>query len=76
MASPTFAAMPLPTKSSGLSAADDLGLGDMLGQQVAGETEEVRKKRMLQMQERNMMGPAGSPATLSLFGGLGGGTGY
>lgn len=68
--------MPLPTPASRLSAVDDLGLGDMLGQQVAGETEEMRKKRMAQMQDRRMMGPAGSPATLALFGGgLGGGTG-
>lgn len=77
---PTFRAMALPKISSGLSAADDLGmgsgLGDMLGQQAAGETEELRKKRMQQMQDRTMMGPAGSPATLSLFGGLPGGGRY
>lgn len=64
--------MPLPKPSAGLSpAVNDLGLGDMLGQQVAGETEEMRKKRMQQAQERALMGPAGSPATLALFGGMG-----
>lgn len=62
-----------PTNSASLSpAVSDLGLGDMLGQQVSGETDEIRKKRMAQMQDRQMMGPAGSPATMALFGaGLG-----
>lgn len=69
--------MPLPSKpSAGLSAVDDLGLGDMLGQQVAGETDEARKKRMAQMQQDRMMGPGGSLATMSLFGGMGGGSNY
>lgn len=68
--------MPLPAKTSGLSpAVADLGLGDMLGQQVAGETDEARKKRMQQMQDRAAMGPAGSPATMALFGGGMGGYG-
>ena len=61
--------MPLPKAPSLSPAVSDLGLGDMLGQQVAGETEEMRKKRMAAMQERAMMGPAGSLATMSLFGG-------
>lgn len=63
--------------STGLSpAVADLGLGDMLGQQVAEETEEARKKRMAQMQERSLMGSGGSLATMSLFGGgMGGGYG-
>lgn len=65
--------MPISQSPNGLSpAGSDLGLGSMLQEQVAGETEEQRKKRMLQMQERQAMGPAGSPATLALFGGLGG----
>lgn len=55
------------------SAANDLGLGGMLTDQVAGETDEQRKKRMAMMQDQKMMGPAGSPATLSLFGGGAGG---
>ena len=63
--------MATPTKSPGLSpAAGDLGLGDMLGQQVAGETAEERKKRMLEMQQRQMMGSAGSPAATMLLGGM------
>lgn len=49
-------------------AASALGLGDMLGEQVAGETEEARKKRMAEMKEKQMLGPAGSLAVTSLFG--------
>lgn len=51
------------------SAVSDLGLGGMLTDQVAGETEEQRKKRMAMMQDQKTMGPAGSPATMALFGG-------
>lgn len=73
---PKFRAMPLPMKSAGLSpAVADLGLGDLLGQQVKDETDEERKKRMKEMQDRQMSGPGGSPATQALFGGLGGGYG-
>lgn len=50
------------------SAVADLGLGDQLAQQVAGETEEERKKRMMLMQQHRMLGAAGSPAVTSLFG--------
>lgn len=64
--------MPLPTFGN---AVDDLGLGSMLADQVAGETDEQRKKRMAQMQDRKLMGPAGSPATMALFGGGMGGYG-
>lgn len=57
----------------GLSpAASDLGLGDMLSQQVAGETEEERKKRMAQIQQQQQLGPSGSLAVTSLFGMNGG----
>lgn len=64
--------MPMP----GLSpAVNDLGLGSMLTDQVAGETQEQRKKRMAQLQDQKTMGPAGSPATMALFGG-GMGSGY
>jgi hypothetical protein len=49
-------------------AAGDLGLGDMLGQQVASETEEQRKKRMAQMAQDKSM----SPAAISLLGGYSG----
>lgn len=59
----------LPTPNSGLSPAGfDLGLGDMLKDEVKGETEEMRKKRM---QQQQMMGQMGA-ANLSLFG-VGGG---
>ena len=65
--------MPMPSNSSGLpSATADLGLGGQLGEQVAGETEEARKKRMQQMQMDRALGPAGSLAVTSL--GLGGGS--
>lgn len=56
--------------SLGLGAVSDLGLGDMLGQQVAGETEEERKKRLLGMQEQGKA--SGSPAAMQLLGGAGG----
>jgi anthranilate phosphoribosyltransferase len=64
--------MPLPSMNS--PAVNDLGLGDMLSSQVKDETEEERKKRMREMQERQLMGPGGSLATMSLFGtgGMGG----
>lgn len=51
------------------SAVTDLGLGGMLSEQVASESEEQRKKRMQMMQDQKTMGPAGSPATMALFGG-------
>lgn len=59
----------------GLSPAGaDLGLGDMLGQQVKDETDEQRKKRMAQIQQQQSLGPAGSMAVTSLFGMNGGGS--
>ncbi len=58
----------LPTLSPVMS---DLGLGDMLGQQVAGETEEQRKKRMAEMQQKQLLGPQGSMAVTSLLGSRG-----
>jgi hypothetical protein len=65
--------MPLPPNSPGLSPAGiALGLGDILGQQVAGETEEARKKRMAELQQKQQLGPAGSLAVTSLFGMNGG----
>lgn len=67
--------MPNPMSTGISPAVQSLGLGGMLEQQVATDTEEERKKRMKQMQESSLIGPAGSPATLALFGGAGG-TGY
>lgn len=64
--------MALPFNSAGLSPASAaLGLGDNLAQQVAGETEEARKKRMQQQQLQQSMDAAGSLAVTAL--GLGGG---
>ncbi len=63
--------MALPPNSLGLSPAGAaLGLGDELANQVAGETEEQRRKRMQQLQLQQSMGPAGSLAVNAL--GLGG----
>jgi hypothetical protein len=44
------------------------GLGDALGDQVGTETEETRRKRMLQQQQSQLLGPGGSAASASLFG--------
>lgn len=41
------------------------GLGSVLSDQVGDETEELRKKRLLQSQ---LLGPGGSAASASLFG--------
>jgi hypothetical protein len=49
-------------------AVNELGLGDQLNQQVAGETDEERKKRMALMQQQKLIGPSGSMAVTSLFG--------
>lgn len=59
-------ALPMP------GAIADLGLGNQLGQQVAGETDEQRKKRMAQLQQAQLLGPAGSMAVTSLLGNGGG----
>jgi hypothetical protein len=61
--------MPMP---GSMGVAGDLGLGGQLGQQVATETDEERKKRMALMQQQQLLGPAGSLAVNSIFGGMGG----
>jgi hypothetical protein len=61
--------MPLPANSA---AVDALGLGGDLGQQVKDETEEERKKRMMQVQQMQSLGPSGSLAVSSIFGPMGG----
>jgi hypothetical protein len=69
----------MPANNQNLSPGSaDLGLGDMLSQQVAGETEEQRKKRMAMLQQNQALGPSGSLAVTSLFGMSGGakGAGY
>jgi len=61
--------MPLPNNSAGFpSAADSLGLGGDLSQQVKAETDEERKKRMAQIQQQRALGPSGSMAVASIFG--------
>ena len=47
-------------------------LGGALGQQVAGETDDERKRRMAVMQQQQLLGPAGSLAVTSLLGAAGG----
>jgi hypothetical protein len=59
----------MPSPNPGLSPASaDLGLGDQLAQQVQGETEDERKKRMALMQQQKMLGQSGSMAVTALFG--------
>lgn len=60
--------MAMPANSGGLGAVGDLGLGDMLGQQVKDETDEQRKKRMAELAQQQSMGATGSMAVTSLFG--------
>ena len=48
------------------------GLGDALAGQTADQTEELRKKKMLEAQQRAFLGTGGSASSASLFGNLGG----
>jgi len=64
--------MPTPSYSTS-PAVMDLGLGGSLRDQVAGETEEERKRRLAQMQQARLTGPSGSLAVTSLLGARGGG---
>jgi hypothetical protein len=66
--------MALPQNRPISQASADLGLGGMLSDQVKGETEEERKKRMLAVQQQSLGLPAMS-AVSSLFG-AGGRGGY
>lgn len=63
--------MSVPGYSGAMGVVGDLGLGGALNAQVADETEEMRRKRMLEARQRSLLGPAGSPAAMSLFGGMG-----
>jgi hypothetical protein len=64
----------MPMSVPGFSPATTaLGLGDQLQQQVEGETEEQRKRRMQQIAQQRLSGMGASPATLALFGGMGAG---
>lgn len=51
-------------------SVNELGMGNLLGQQVAGETEEDRKKRLAAMAQQGKA--SGSPSAMQLLGGLGG----
>ncbi len=44
------------------------GLGDALADQTSDQTEELRKKKMLEAQQQQLLGPGGSAASASLFG--------
>ena len=63
--------MPMPGNMS-LGVASDLGLGGQLSQQVQDETDEQRRKRMLDAQQNSLLGPASSLAASALFGGTNG----
>lgn len=56
-------------------AVADLGLGDVLRDEVTDETEELRKRRMLAQQNRGLLGPdgAGALAPQMLYGSVTGG---
>jgi hypothetical protein len=57
----------------GLSPAGSaLGLGDALAGQVSDATEELRKKRQLEAQQRALLGVSGGSAGGSVFGGFNG----
>lgn len=43
-----------------------LGLGDMLGQQAKAETDDQRKKRLLEEQQRRMLGTMPGASSLGL----------
>jgi hypothetical protein len=67
--------MPNPFSPAGtaLGLGSIPGLGDALSGQVGDETDELRKKRLLQQQQSQLLGPGGSAASASLFGsGIGG----
>lgn len=55
---------------TGGGAAQDLGLGQNLGDQTAEELDKIRKKRQQEQAAQKSAGPAasGSPAYMSLMG--------
>ena len=63
--------MPIPFSPAGqaLGLNNLPGLGTALAGQVGDETDELRKRRMQEEQQRALLGPGGgSPASASLFG--------
>jgi hypothetical protein len=59
----------MAANSPSLGVAADLGFG----QQVKDETEEQRRKRMMDLQQKQLLGPSSSLASATLFGGSGAG---
>ena len=66
--------MPMPFSAAGqaLGLNNLPGLGTALAGQTADDTEELRRKKMLEAQQRALLGPSGSAAATSLFGGISG----
>ena len=65
--------MPMPLSAAGqaLGLNNLPGLGTALSDQSAESAEELRKRKMLEAQQRALLGPGGSAASASLFGDLG-----
>jgi hypothetical protein len=58
-------------KNFGLSpAASDLGLGDMLREQVADQTDEERRRRLARMQQQALTPASAGSAIADLLGGM------
>lgn len=53
-------------------AAQDLGLGDQLREQLSASQDDMKKKKQLQMAAAKMGGSALGPGTMSLYGDAGG----
>jgi hypothetical protein len=62
--------MPMPFSPAGqaLGLNNLPGLGSTLQGQVSDDTEELRRKKMLEAQQRALLGVGGSAASASLFG--------
>ena len=58
--------MPLPS----VQGAGPMGLGDLLGQQVKDETDEERKKRLLEQQRMSGINPVSTALGMSKAGAM------
>ena len=72
--------MPIPFSAAGQALGLNTlgrtpGLGDALGDQSAESADELRKRRLAELQQRQLLGPGGSAAASSLFGSPFGGIG-
>ena len=67
--------MPMPFSPAGaqLGLNNLPGLGSMLADQSAESADELRKRRLAELQQRQLLGPGGSAAASSLFGPVVGG---